>query len=225
MLSGILNTESGTLSIGSALLCTAAAAVLGLLIMLVYSRAEKGCTKGFLMSLAMIPVLVMSVILMTGGSLGTAVAAAGTFSLIRFRSAPGTAKEMAAIFTSMAAGIACGAGQVLFALMMTGTALLIFIVLSLIHLGGDSPERRDLRITIPEDLDYTSVFDSIFSEYASSCELMKSKTAGMRSLYELTYEIRLKDVRKEKEMMDRIRERNGNLSVSCARHADSAASL
>ena len=153
---------------------------------------------------------------MVNGNLGTGVAVMGAFSLVRFRSAPGTAKEICSIFLSMAVGLATGMGYlavaVLFVIIIGGMNILYNVV----DFGGQKQVEKDLKIVIPESLDYTGVFDDLFKEYTSKCELLQVKTTNMGSLFKLDYRIVLKDIAKEKEFLDELRCRNGNLEIMCA---------
>ena len=221
MFTSILDTTSGTLSISTAAYCIGAALVLGLVIALVYMYSSEKYTKNFVVTMALLPVLVMAVILMTSGSLGTAVAVLGTFSLVRFRSVPGTSKEIAGIFFAMAVGLACGMGQLFFAAMITVIISIIFLVLNKTKFGEKKGEEKHLKITIPENLDYTGLFNDIFEKYTSSAKLLRAKTVNLGSMYELDYSVMLRNPMQEKMMIDEIRERNGNLSISCGLVPDS----
>ncbi|MDD3218061.1 MAG: DUF4956 domain-containing protein [Lachnospiraceae bacterium] len=219
MFTSIIDTSSGSISMESALICMAAALILGVIVAVVYMLQGK-YTKNFVITLALLPALVQIVILMVNGNLGTSVAVLGTFGLIRFRSVPGTSKEITSIFFAMAIGLACGMGQVYFAVMFT---LLIAVVLFLLSKSGFGERKeidKNLKITIPEDLDYTGIFDDIFDNYTKKVQLNKVKTINLGSMYELDYQIELKDPEMEKEMLDAIRCRNGNLTIVCGRVSD-----
>lgn len=226
MFTSIIDPEAGSLTIEGILICMGIAILLGIVIALVYM---KGCTehytKSFVVTLALLPVLVGAVILMTSGSLGTAVAVAGAFSLVRFRSAPGTSREILSIFFAMAVGLACGMGEVAFAVLLTAVVAVVFFLLMRSPFGGSVSEDKDLRITIPENLDYTEIFDDLFEKYTTRCRLDKVKTVNLGSMYELQYSVTLKDAKEEKNMIDEIRTRNGNLTVICGRHRENAAEL
>ena len=215
MFTSILDTTSGTLSVTSAVYCIGAALVLGIIIALVYMFSSEKYTKNFVITMALLPVLVMAVILMTSGNLGTAVAVLGTFSLVRFRSVPGTSKEIAGIFFAMAVGLACGMGQLLFAAILTAVISIVFLILNKTKFGEKKDDEKHLKITIPENLDYTGIFNDIFEKYTSAVKLQKAKTVNLGSMYELDYQITMKDAMQEKMMIDEIRTRNGNLSISC----------
>lgn len=208
-------TTNASFDIASFLLCTLCSLVLGALIAGLYTFRNT-YSKSFVVTLALLPAIVQVVIMMVNGNLGTGVAVMGAFSLIRFRSAPGTAKEICSIFLSMAVGLATGIGYLaiaaLFVIIIGGMSILY----SVLDFGGQKQIEKDLRIVIPENLDYTDVFDDLFNEYTSKCELVQVKTTNMGSLYKIHYRIVLKDIAKEKALLDELRCRNGNLEVLCA---------
>lgn len=216
MFSSILTGAAGNLSIQNALLCMLVSIMLGLLIAVIYG-AQGACSKNFMVTLTLLPVLVQMVIMLVNGNLGTSVAVLGAFSLVRFRSVPGSSKEMAVIFFAMAVGLATGTGFLSFAVVMTIMIGGVFLVLGKTRFGESKQENKDLRITIAEHLDYTEIFDDIFRKYTDSCSLQRVKTTNLGSMYELEYHITLKDIAKEKEMLDAIRCRNGNLTIVCGR--------
>ena len=188
----------------SFLICTAVSLVLGLLTALCFSfRAS--FSKSFCLTLAILPAIVQVIIMMVSGSIGAGVAVAGTFSLVRFRSEPGTARQIAALFLSVALGIALGMGYAVLA----GVFLVGF--------GGEHGAQRDLRITIPENMDYEGVFDDLFAKYTNSHSLERVRTTNMGTLYEIRYTVVLKDEKQIKAFMDELRARNGNLTIVCGR--------
>jgi len=190
------------------------ALVLGLVVAGVYMMTGR-YTKNFAITLVLLPVLVQIVLLCVNGNLGTSVAVLGTFGLIRFRSIPGTSKEITSIFFAMAIGVACAMGQVAFAGIFTLLIAVILLVLSKSKFGDRKPTDKCLQITIPENLDYTGIFSDVFSKYTSRCDLQQVKTVNLGSMYLLTYDITLKNAAEEKAMIDEIRTRNGNLNVFC----------
>lgn len=173
--------------------------------------------KSFVMTLVLLPPLVQLVIMMVNGNLGTSVAVLGTFSLVRFRSVAGSSKEIACIFFAMAIGLATGMGFLTFAVMMVVVIGLAFILLEKTKFGEPKANEKDLKISIAENLDYTEIFEDIFKIYTKKCKLERVKTTNLGSMYELDYHIVLKDAAKEKEMIDAIRCRNGNLTIVCGR--------
>ncbi len=224
MFTSILNTSTGSLAFTDALLCTLVSLAAGAAVAFVYTR--KGChTKSFVATLVLLPSLVQFVIMMVNGNLGVGVAVMGTFSLVRFRSAPGSAKEITAVFLTMAIGLATGMGYLTFAAAITTVTCAAMLVLNFIPFGEGPVKDKDLKITIPEDLDYTQVFDDIFKEYTSRNTLYRVKTTNMGSMYELKYTVTLKDLSKEKEFIDAIRCRNGNLPIICCRPASNSEEL
>lgn len=213
--------DSGFVSVISVprfLLCVGVSLLIGLILAGVYTYRNR-YTKSFLVTLAMLPSIVCVVIMMVNGNVGAGVAVAGTFSLVRFRSVPGTAKEIGAIFLAMSTGLMAGMGYLGYALLF---AVLISAV-TLLYNRFDFGVRKNaqaykvLHITIPEDLDYTGAFDEILEQYTVSHELIQVKTTNMGSLFRLTYHLVLKGAEAEKELIDKLRCRNGNLeiSVSC----------
>lgn len=212
---GIFDSDTtAVISVSNFLLCVGLSLLLGIVMALSYTFKTR-YTKSFLLTLAMLPAVVCVVIMMVNGNIGTGVAVAGAFSLVRFRSAPGTAKEIAMIFLAMGTGLIAGMGYLGYAVLFTVIMCLVFMLYNALNLGErDISSYKTLAVTIPEDLNYTEVFDDILKHYASSYELKKVKTTNMGSMFRLTYDIALKDKKFEKEMIDAIRVRNGNLEIS-----------
>ena len=210
-----LFTVTGSMTLSAFLICVLAALALGVVMALVYTFRNT-YTRSFVVTLALLPAIVCVVIMMVGGNLGAGVAVAGTFSLIRFRSVPGTAKEICAIFLSMAVGLACGMGYPVFAAVFAVLMCLVILLLTVLNFGGhkNTQLRKVLRITVPEDLDYTGVFDDLLSKYTSQAELIAVKTTNLGSLNRLTYALVLKKAGTEKALIDELRCRNGNLEIS-----------
>ena len=200
--------------VGMILICIGAALVLGLITSFLYMY-KNSYNKGFAAALVLLPMVVAAVVSVVNGNIGLGIAVGGAFGRVRFRAAPGTARDILAIFLAMAAGLICGSGYVALALIVVILVCLIGFILLSIGFGGKSFKSRMLRITVPESLDYTGAFNDIFKKYTTSCELEKVKTTNMGSLYKLFYKIDLKDPRREKEMIDAIRVRNGNLEIVC----------
>lgn len=215
MLESILSS-SEPLTLTNVLLCAGTALVLGFIIACVY-MASKNYSKNFVITLTLLPLLVGIVIMMVNGELGTSVAIVGAFSLVRFRSIPGTAREIAFIFFAMGIGLATGMGFLLFAALMTVIISVAYLLLDKLNFGVSKRICKQLRITIAEDLNYTEVFDDIFEKYTSYNELEKIRTTNMGSMFDLYYIIELKDASAEKEMIDEIRCRNGNLTIICGK--------
>ena len=215
MFTSIINTAEG-LTILSASICTLSSILLGFIIALVYMKCGP-YSKTFAVSLVLLPPLVQVVIMMVNGNLSAGVAVLGAFSLVRFRSTPGSAKEICAIFFAMAVGLATGMGYVTFAAAVTVVISLVMLLVSMTRFAEKGGTDKTLRITIPENLDYTDVFDDLFARYTKKYSLESVKTTNLGSLFELTYHITLKDIKKEKSFLDEIRCRNGNLTVICSR--------
>lgn len=216
MFSSILSTIGGSLTVGAAVICTLASIILGLGISIMYMKQGK-CSKNFAISLVVLPVLIQVVIMMVNGNLGTSVAVLGAFSLVRFRSVPGSSKEICAVFFAMAIGLATGMGFIAFAVMITFVVGVLFIVLTKTSFGEPKAGVKELKVTIPETLDYTEIFDDLFGRYTNGASLERVKTTNLGSMFELQYSIILKDEKKEKELIDEMRCRNGNLTIMCSR--------
>lgn len=215
MFTNLYNTLMGTttISISKFLLPVMASLFLGLLFALIY-MFKKHSSKSFVRTLAILPAIVCVVIMAVNGNIGAGVAVAGAFSLVRFRSAQGTASEIGALFIAMTMGLLTGMGFIIYAglfVLIVGAALMLY---NAIGLGEENRENyRSLRVSIPENLDYTGLLDDVFDRYTSSHKLISSKTAGMGSVFKLTYEIVLKDNTSEKALIDDIRVKNGNLDI------------
>ena len=191
-------------SLGFALLCG--------LIVLIATSVRNRISKSFAVTVLLLPAIVHTVIIMVNGNVGTGIAVAGAFSLVRFRSVPGRAREIASIFLAMTAGLACASGYVAIAVMFTILISVVMLVFSLIPIKRE--REYELHITIPESLNFYGAFDEIFKTYTRSHRLVKTKTSNMGSLYKLTYIVDLKDIADAQEMIDSLRERNGNLEIA-----------
>lgn len=215
LFSGMFSTAQSNLQLSAFMISMAAALLLGTLMAAVYMY-RSNYTQSFVVTLATLPAIVCVVIMMVSGSLGAGVAVAGTFSLVRFRSVPGTAREIGAVFLAMAVGLACGMGYPLFAVLFAIIMCLANLLYMLLHFGeGKSSERKKtLHITVPEDLDYTGMFDDLMQQYTTQSKLVRIKTTNLGSLNRLTYDITLREVGSEKQFIDDLRCRNGNLEIS-----------
>jgi len=216
MLNSILDQTTGTMTTVQMLLCTGSALVLGVIIAGVYMY-KNTYTKGFVVTIVILPAIIQALIMMVNGNLGTGVAVLGAFSLIRFRSAPGSSKEITSIFFAMAVGIAIGMGYLMYAATLTVIIGCALLVLSSVSFGELKNNIKNLKVTIPENLDYTDIFDEIFEKYTKKAKLETVKTTNLGSLYELQYVIELKDVKAEKAFIDELRCRNGNLNIICGK--------
>ncbi len=216
MLNLFSDTNTSSITITDFLICTAVSLVLGFIIACVFKH-KSNASKSFVITLALLPAIVQMVIMLVNGNLGTGVAVMGAFSLIRFRSVPGAARDICSIFLAMATGIATGTGNIMIAVIFTFILCGVNLFYSYISFGENKRDEKELKITIPESLDYSDVFDDIFEKYTSKCKLTSVKTSNMGSLYKLSYDIILKNQSEEKQMIDEIRCRNGNLEISCGR--------
>ena len=210
---------NGVVSLPSFLVCVLTALVLGLLTSLVFT-AYSYHTGSLSISLALLPPVVTVVIMLVNGNVGAGLAVAGTFALVRFRSVPGSAREITGLFMSVSLGLACGMGYVGLAALFYVIMAAAVLILGKLHFGEGSRANRQLKITIPENLDYEELFDDLFEKYTLSHELVRVKTTNMGTLYELCYDVRLKDAGISKAFLDEIRCRNGNLTVICGREKE-----
>ncbi len=186
----------------------------GMIVAIVYWLGATKPSKFMVISLIMIPVIVQVVIMMVNGSIGAGVAATGAFSLIRFRSAQGTSRDISMLFFCMAAGLVAGMGFVSYALFFTVILAIVVVVLEKLLAMRDGNSMSQLKIVIPEDMDYRGVFDEVLKEYAAFSKLVSVRTIRMGTMYELDYHVRMKKGVSEKEMIDKLRCRNGNLTIS-----------
>lgn len=215
MLNSILGSS---LTVSSFLICTAVSLVLGIATALV-CMYKSPCTKSFAVTLAMLPAVVQCVIMLVNGNIGAGVAVAGAFSLVRFRSVPGTAREIGVIFLAMALGLATGMGYVTLAALFFVIMATVLLGLTALNFGEKKEEQRTLKVTIPEDLDYDGLLDDLLTQYTTGWSLEKVKTTNMGTLYELHYRVTLPGDMASKEFLDAIRCRNGNLPVVCCKVA------
>ncbi len=214
------------ISVTDFLLCLGFSLAIGLVMAFAYMYRTR-YTKSFVVTLALLPAVVCVVIMLVNGNVGTGVAVAGAFSLVRFRSVPGTAKEICTLFLAMGAGLIAGMGYLGFAVLFTVVLCVIFMLYNRLDFGAkkNAAMYKTITITIPEDLDYTGVFDDIFSQYTTSRELACVKTTNMGSMFRLTYHVTLRDPSREKEMIDKLRCRNGNLEIMVSQQETTVAEL
>lgn len=208
------------------MICVVSALVVGLILAFSYMINSR-YSKSFVATIALLPALVCVVIMMVNGNVGTGVAVAGSFSLVRFRSVPGSAKEISAIFLAMATGLVLGMGYIAYGYLIAILFGLMFAIYNLVDFGAAKRGSlyKTLRITIPEDLDYSGVFDDLLHQYTVKYELTEVKTSNMGSLFRLTYHMTLKQGCNEKEFIDKLRCRNGNLEISITRQDSTVAEL
>ena len=205
----------GEITLKVFLLCAAASVVLGILTALVATRGARS-SQSFCITVALLPLAVQMVIMLVNGNLGAGVAVAGAFGLVRFRSAPGSAREIAAIFCAMALGLATGMGYLVLAALFFAVFAAVLLVLTALKFGEGDGAERVLKITIPENLDYDGLFADIFEKYLRTCTLEQVKTSNMGTLFELQYRVTFRDAQPSKAFFDEVRCRNGNLNISCA---------
>ena len=205
----------------------AVALVIGILIGCAYMFAarRKGYNREFIIGLVLLPAIVSVVILLIGSNVARAFSMAGAFALVRFRSAPGSAKDIAIVFFAMACGLACGLGYIAFAAIFAIIIILVFLALTFSGFGDKKTAAKQLRITIPENLNYTNVFDDLFENYTMNRELRSVKTTNMGTLFELTYYVDMKASANEKEFIDAVRCRNGNLNITLGMLPDQTSTM
>lgn len=198
----------------SFIICSFTSLILGFLLSFTQMYKSRS-TKSFAVTVALLPLIVQVIIMLVNGNLGTGIAVAGAFSLVRFRSVPGSAKEILSIFMAMAVGLATGVGFVGISVIFTFLLIATNFIYSYFNFGDNAKCSRELKITIPENMNYTEAFSDIFKEFTTENHIKKVKTTNMGSLYQLTYSLKLKDAEKEKEFIDKLRCRNGNLEITC----------
>lgn len=224
---GLFDSDLTTvISVTDFMLCLGCSLVLGLVMALAYMYRTR-YTKSFVVTLALLPAVVCIVIMMVNGNIGAGVAVAGAFSLVRFRSVPGTAKEICTLFLAMGAGLVAGMGYLGFAALFTVVMCVIFLLYNHLDFGAkkNAATYKTLTIVIPEDLDYTGVFDDVFERYTTSVDLVRVKSTNMGSMFKLTYNVMLRDAAKEKEMIDKLRCRNGNLEITVSKQETAVSEL
>ena len=224
--SGLFQSGAVAISVYDFLLCVGASLLAGLILALAFTFRSK-YTKSFAVTLAILPAVVCVVIMMVNGNVGTGVAVAGAFSLVRFRSQPGSAMEIAALFVAMAAGLISGMGYLAYSLLFVTVMSAVSLVYTLAGFGNKTRDGlvKEFKITVPEDLDYTGVFDELFDQYAAKYELLRVKSINMGSMFRVTYLVKLKSDTSERELIDRVRERNGNLEIMVSRIEENGESL
>jgi len=211
--SGIFSQPGeAVISVGNFLLCILASIIAGVVIAAAYTYKSR-YTKSFLMTICILPAVVCAVIMMVNGNIGTGVAVAGAFSLVRFRSAPGSAKEICTIFIAMGAGLISGMGYLAYSILFAILLAAITVAFKSIKIGSVKENTKSLLITIPEDLSYDEVFDEILNKYTKRHELVSVKTSNLGSLFKLKYLVDFKSGVSEKSMIDELRCRNGNLEI------------
>lgn len=224
--SGVFDTSAvSAIAVSQFMICIVCAVILGLMMAFAYQYRARA-TKSFLITLALLPAVVCVVIMMVNGNVGAGVAVAGTFSLVRFRSVPGTAREIGMLFLAMGTGLICGMGYLGYAVLFAVVMTLLYMLLEAVEFGGTKANRfKTVRITIPEDLDYTGIFDDIFTRNLKKWNLSQVKSTNMGSMFRLTYDVEYRDGINEKRMIDDLRVRNGNLEITVSNQDTAAAEL
>lgn len=213
MLSSIFTGFSPTLEQVAAVL--ASSLVCGLIISFSYRMITKKFSRNMMVTLIILPAIVQTLIMLVNGSIGTGIAIMGAFSLVRFRSVPGNSKDICVLFLAMTSGIATGVGYAVYAIVFTIVLCVVMILAEKLIPENTNVKTRRLKIQLPENMDYEGVFDDILKEYTKKFNQEYVKTVNMGTMYEVVYSLTLEDNAKEKEMLDKIRCRNGNLTVSC----------
>ena len=226
MLNNIFSSiiTNGIFTASQFMIATITSLICGLVIAITYSVRNK-CTRSYLVTLALLPAIVELVIILVNGNIGTAVAVAGAFSLVRFRSAPGKGQEITSIFLAMAVGLATGMGYIGIAILFSVVVSVLNLLMNLTGFGAADESHRILKIMVPENLDYEGKFEDLFDKYLSDYKYEEVKTSNMGSLYKLTLSVVLKTGISTKEFLDEIRTRNGNLDISLGRQIDNPDSL
>ncbi len=214
---------TGSATVSGFLICVGVSLVLGIIIAGLY-MFRNTYTESFVITLSLLPAIVAVIIMLVNGNIGAGIAVMGTFSLVRFRSAPGTAKEITSIFLGMAVGLAMGMGYIGVAVLVTVIIGVVNVLLEALKFGEKKDVSRVVRITIPESLDYTTIFNEVFETYAKSWKLIQVKSTNMGSLFKLEYRVVLKDEQEEKKFIDDLRCRNGNLEILCSYAEDAVVS-
>lgn len=224
---GLFDAETANvIAVSDFMICIVCSLIIGFVIAAMYMY-KSTYSKSFIVTLAMLPAVVCVVIMMVNGNIGAGVAVAGAFSLVRFRSVPGTAKEIGVLFMAMGAGLIMGMGYIAYAFLFVIILGLVNMLYAQLDFGAKKQKalHKTLRITIPEDLDYTDAFDDIFDRYTEKSELVNVKTTNMGSLFKLTYNLTFKIENTEKAFIDEIRCRNGNLEITISNQETAVAEL
>lgn len=216
MLETIIQSTDGTsFTLANTLIVIISAILLGLLISLVYIRTTKkvGYSPSFTVTLIMLPVIISIIILLVGNNVARAFSLAGAFSLIRFRSAPGEPKDIAYVFFTLAVGLCCGMGYIGYAVIFTVILCLVMLILNTINFAVPKTKSMNLKIIVPEDLNYEGIFDEVLNKYTTNYRIETIRTRDFGALFELNYSIQLLEGASPKKLIDELRCRNGNLNI------------
>ena len=224
---GLFDTDmTRTIGVDQFLLCIGSSLLIGIILAAGYMIHAR-YSKSYIMTLSILPAVVCVVIMMVNGNIGTGLAVAGAFTLVRFRSVPGSAKEITMLFLAMGTGLLTGMGYIGFAFVIAMLMSVVFVVYNHLDFGIQKKALRykTIRIAIPEDLDYSNIFDDVWEKYTDKCELVRVKSINMGSMFRVTYNIKMKKDVSEKEMLDMIRCRNGNLEITLSKQDNSVEEL
>lgn len=203
------------LTFNNAVITIGLAIILGLIISLTYMKTNQSTySQSFTLTMVVLPVIVAIIILLIGSNIARAFSLAGAFSIIRFRSAPGDPKDIAYVLFTMASGLACGVGAFGYAVLFTIILCVLMFVLSRFNFGGKKNQLKTLKVTIPENLSYEEALNEVFHTFNVPFDLKKIRTTELGSLYELVYSVTIHESVSQKEFLDAIRTRNGNLDIS-----------
>lgn len=217
MLETILSSTAGeSLTFMNTIIIIAASIILGIVISLVYIKTHKkeGYAPSFTVTLIMLPVIISIIILLVGNNVARAFSLAGAFSIIRFRSAPGDPKDISYVFFTLAVGLACGMGYVGYATIFTIVLCGVMMALDIIKFATPKSNCMQLKIIVPENLNYEELFDDILTEYTSDWKMERVRTKEFGALFELTYRVNIKEEASKKKFIDELRCKNGNLNIS-----------
>lgn len=212
----ILSTTGESFTLINTLIIIASSIILGLAISITYMKTNKksGYNSGFTTTLIMLPVIISIIILLVGNNVARAFSLAGAFSIIRFRSAPGDPKDISYVFFTLAVGLTCGMGYIGYGVIFTTILCLLMTILSVTNFAAPKGSAMQLKITVPEDLNYERVFEEVLDKYTTSYDIQKVKTRDFGALFELNYMIYLKPNVNQKKFLDELRCRNGNLNIT-----------
>lgn len=226
MFNSIFSTDvSNAIPLMDSVLTIIVSFILGTAISLTYMKTSNnkgGYSKNFSLTLIILPVVIAIIVLLIGSNVARAFSLAGVFSIIRFRSAPGDPKDISYVLFTVAAGLACGVGYFGYAILFTVFLCILMLALNLFKFAENKTSQKQLKITIPEDLDYEGAFDDLFAKFTTAHELIKVKTTDLGSLFQLVYSVTMDNETSQKEFLDAVRCRNGNLNITLSMSPDTA---